>query len=248
MITLPLKTEKITVNSSPLIEIVDAAVAEIPDSSILVITSKIVSICEGRVVKIGAKDKQMLVREESDMYIPPEKSKYDISLTITRNMLIPTAGIDESNGNGYYILWPADPYVTAAAVRRHLAEKFGRANVGVLITDSKTTPMRLGTTGTALGYSGFSALNNYIGAPDLFGRELKVTKANVADGLAASAVLAMGEGNEQTPLCLISDIPFVRFDPGYPTAQETEELHISLADDIYSPLIQSAPWQKGDKQ
>ncbi|GJQ53410.1 MAG: hypothetical protein HKUEN02_22570 [Anaerolineaceae bacterium] len=115
----------------------------------------------------------------------------------------------------------------------------------MLITDSKTTPLRLGTTGVSLAYAGFSALNNYIGEPDLFGRELKVTKANVADGLAASSVLVMGEGSEQTPLALITDIPFVHFDPEAPTPEESKELRIPLTLDIYAPLITGASWKKG---
>lgn len=243
-----IKTPKITVASHSLFEILDAAITELSDTSILVITSKIVSICEGRVVKIGTIEKQQLIEQESQRFIPPQKSKYDISLTIARNMLIPTAGIDESNGNEYYVLWPADPYKTATDIRNFLIKKYKISDVGVLITDSKTTPLRWGTSGVGLAHAGFDALNNYIGTPDIFGKKLKVTKANVADGLAAAAVVAMGEGDEQTPLALITDVPFVHFSANAPTPDEIRDLVIDPQEDLYAPLIENAPWKKGSAE
>ncbi len=245
MIVEPIKTDKIIVGGPSLWEVLEKSIPTLPNHSILAITSKIVSICEGRVVRIGTADKRDLIEAESQYYIPPEKSKYDISLTITRDILIPTAGIDESNGNGYYILWPSDPQKTANEIRKKLVSKFKQPNIGVLITDSTTTPMRLGITGIAISYSGFSALNNYIGEKDLFERTLKVTKANVANALAASAVLVMGEGSEQRPLARISDIPFVHFDEKAPSTNELKELRISSEDDVYAPLITSTAWVRG---
>jgi putative folate metabolism gamma-glutamate ligase len=242
---VPIKTQKIVAGTQPLYAILDVAVSDMPEQSILIITSKIISLTEGSVVPIRAVDKRSLIEQEAELYIPPEKSKYDITLTITRNTLIPTAGIDESNGDGNYVLWPREPEKTAREIRDYLKKRFHQKELGVLITDSKTTPLHLGTTGVAIAYAGFSALNNYIGEPDLFGRPLKVTKANVADGLAAAAVLVMGEGNEQTPLALVTDVPFVCFDEHAPTNEETTELRIPLELDIYAPLITSVPWVKG---
>lgn len=246
MIVNAIKTDKITTDQHALTAVLDSAISSLSDQSILVITSKIVSICEGRVVKIGTQKKDTLIHNEADFYIPSEKSKYDITLTITRNTLIPTAGIDESNGNDYYILWPNDPYRTAKEIRAYLAKRFSLTNVGVLITDSRTSPLRWGTMGVALAYAGFDALNNYIGTPDIFGRKLKVTKANVADGLSAAAVAAMGEGDEQTPLAVITDCAFVHFDENAPTDVDLKELAIDPSEDLYGPLIQSAPWKKGN--
>ena len=132
-----------------------------------------------------------------------QKNIYGIDLTIKNNILIPNAGIDESNGAGYFILWPKDPYKSARQIHQYLKKRFKIKNIGIIITDSKTTPLRWGTTGTSLAHYGFLALNNYIGREDIFGRKLRFTRANIADGLAAAAVCAMGEGSEQTPLCLI---------------------------------------------
>ena len=247
MIVTPIHTDKIRIGSGPLWDILDHAFPVIQEKDIIVITSKIVSICEGRVVKVGDREKTDLIHEEAEWYLPPEKSKYDISLTITRSTLIPTAGIDESNGDGYYILWPSDPYKTAKDMREKLVAKFGLHDLGVLITDSKTTPSRYGTTGLAIGFSGFHALNNYIDTPDIFGKHLHVTKANVADGLAASAVLTMGEGDEQTPIARIEDADMVHFDAEAPSDKEQKDLLISLDLDMYAPLLLSAPWVKGKK-
>ena len=123
-------------------------------------------------------------------------------------------------------------------------DKFKLKNLGVLITDSTTAPLRWGVKGIAIAHSGFSALNDYVGKPDLLGRKLKVTKVNVVDALAAAAVLTMGEGNEQMPLALIEDIPFVQFQDRNPTKKELEELRISLDDDLYSPLLKTVKWKK----
>lgn len=246
---LPIKTHKITSADTDILAIIDRYITSLKDYSILVVTSKIVSICEGRIQKINYatehKDKEKLVKEESELYIDKEENQYGFYLTITQNLLIPTAGIDESNGNGYYILWPEKPYTTANKIREHLYEKFGISNVGVLITDSKTTPLRWGTTGVSIAHSGFAALNDYMGKPDLFDRTMRVTKANVADGLAAGAVSVMGEGQESTPLAIISDISNIEFTNRNATEDEINNLKIVLDDDVYAPILKRAPWKKG---
>ncbi|MBI4101402.1 MAG: coenzyme F420-0:L-glutamate ligase [Candidatus Nealsonbacteria bacterium] len=245
----PIRTHKIRPGQESLFEILDRYLVRFGERSILAITSKIVSICEGRVVKIKAStkeiDKRKLIEKEAEYFLPPEQNKYGITLTVKDSLLIPTAGIDESNGAGYFILWPKDPQGTANQVRRYLISRFSIQNAGVIITDSKTTPLRWGTTGASVAQSGFSTLNDYIGKPDIFGRKLKVTKANIADALASSAVLVMGEGSEQTPLAIIKDIPFVRFQRRNPSQKEIKEARINMADDLYGPLLRGVRWQKG---
>lgn len=248
MIVTPIKTEAITPEKQrDLTSILDTFLVSLEEKSILVITSKIVSICEGSVVPISQAQKSDLIKQQSSLYIPPEQSKYNITLTVKDNTLIPTAGIDESNGNGYYILWPKDSHQTTIQVWEYLKKKFSLKEVGVIITDSKTTPLRRGTTGISLGFCGFSSLNNYINTPDIFGRNLHVTMANIADGLAASAVMVMGEGNEQTPLAIIKDVPFVQFVSTPPSREELKENNIPLSEDLYAPLLEAVPWQKGEK-
>jgi putative folate metabolism gamma-glutamate ligase len=247
MHVVSIKTHKITVEDNTLITLLDQYVPALDDGSVLCITSKIVAICEGRVVKAEAVDKQQLIEQEAEYFLPPSSNKYNVTLTVKNNLLIASAGLDESNGNGYYVLWPRDSQRTANEVRAYLCQRFGLQRVGVLITDSKTTPLRWGVIGVSVAHSGFQAVNNLIGTPDIFGRELHMTRVDVADALAASAVLVMGEGREQTPLAVISDVPFVNFQDRDPTADELERLRIDMADDLYGPLLTSVKWEKGGK-
>jgi F420-0:gamma-glutamyl ligase len=119
--------------------------------------------------------------------------------------------------------------------------------VGVIITDSKTTPLLWGVTGVAIAHAGFKALHDLIGQPDLFGRLLKMEKVNVAQGLATAAVLVMGEAAEQTPLATITDIPGIEWQDRIPTGEELAALRIELADDAYAPILEKAHWQTGGR-
>jgi putative folate metabolism gamma-glutamate ligase len=244
---VPVKTDPISARDRDLFAILERYVLVLAERSILAVTSKIVAICEGRVVEIGDVAKSALIEQEAELFLPPTESKYGITLTISHNLLVPTAGIDESNGDGHYVLWPRDPQRSANEIRRHLTERFALHEVGVVITDSTSRPLRLGVTGVALAHSGFAALNDYAGHPDVFGRPLAVTKANVRDGLAAAAVLVMGEADEQMPLAVIDDLPFVTFQERNPTAEDLATLRISLEDDLYAPLLTRAPWRKGGR-
>ena len=225
--------------------ILDKYIKSVKERSVVVITSKIVSICEGRVVKIGKADKEKLIEKEAEYFLPPEKSKYNVTVTIKGNLLAASAGIDESNGAGYYILWPKNPQKTANEARKYLQKRFSIKKVGVIITDSKTTPLRWGTTGASISYSGFLPIYSYIGKRDIFGREFEMQKANIADALSAAAVLVMGEGSEQTPLAVIEDIPFVKFQEKNPSKKELRNFHINIDDDLYGPLLKGVKWQKG---
>ena len=98
---------------------------------------------------------------------------------------------------------------------------------------------------SVVAHSGFAALNDYRGKPDLFGRALRMTTVNVANALAVAAVLIMGEGSESTPMALISDLPFVQFQSRNPSKKELAALRIDPADDLYAPLLTSVAWQKG---
>ena len=73
-------------------------------------------------------------------------------------------------------------------------------------------------------------------------------KSNIADSLATAAVTVMGEGNEQQPLAIIEDLPFVAFQDRNPTAKELEELKIKLEDDVYASLLTSVTWKTGMKK
>ena len=242
MIITPIKTKIISARDNTE-AILDKYIHDLKDGSILAVTSKIISIVEGN-IREKTHSKDDLIEEEADLYL---KTRSGFALTIKDNILIPSAGIDESNSDGQYILWPEDSFASAQKIRSYLADKFKIKNLGVIITDSKTAPLRYGTTGVAIGYYGFQALRDYRGKDDIFGRKMEVTRANYIDALAGASVLVMGEGDEMTPMALIEDLSFVKFDSNSPTKEERENLKISIDEDIYAPLLASVPWKKGRK-
>lgn len=240
-----IKTHKITKKDKDIFKILDVYIKDLKEKSVVAVTSKIIAICEGRLVSKNAATKDELTEQEAEWYLPRHLSKYDFCISIKNNTFTASAGVDESNGNGYYVLWPSNPQKSANEIRSYLKKKFGIEHVGVIITDSKTMPLRWGVTGVAIAHSGFSALNSYIGKPDVFGRLLKAEKLNVSDTLATAAVGVMGEGNEQTPLAIIEDLPFVKFQKGNPSQRELAGLHIELEDDLYAPLLRGVKWRRG---
>lgn len=242
----PVKTRKVEPGSGDIFGLLDDSLKNLSEGSIVAITSKVVAICEGRVVPIGKEDLQKLVIQESDYYLPLSLNKFGFSFTIVHNTLIPRAGIDESNGNGNYILWPENPVESANKIRDHLIKKYDLKKIGVVITDSTARPLHYGLEGTAIGYSGFLPQNDFVGKPDLFGRNLTVTYPNIADSLAAAAVLVMGESNEQMPITVIEDVPFIEFQDRNPTKEELDKFYISMdKDDLFDPFLKNMPWQKG---
>jgi putative folate metabolism gamma-glutamate ligase len=242
-----LKTELITAGVAELLPLLERVLDDLEEGSVIAVTSKIVSLCENSVIPLDQIDKNELVVRESDLYLPASLSKYGHHFTITNNTLIPMAGVDESNGDGQYVLWPKDVQATANRVRAWAKQKFGLSQIGVIITDSTCHPLRRGTNGIMLAYSGFRALNDYVGQPDLFGRPFTVSQADVAGGLAAAAVLQMGEGAEQTPIAVLTELPFVHFQDRDPTADELATVIIPLEEDLFAPFLRSVQWRRGTR-
>ncbi|MCB2072177.1 MAG: coenzyme F420-0:L-glutamate ligase [Novosphingobium sp.] len=121
--------------------------------------------------------------------------------------VLANAGIDASNveegDEGAVLLWPQDPDASARAIREEIAELSG-ARPAVIIADSMGRAWRIGTTGAAIGCAGLTVLDDQRGrGKDLFGRTLQATVIAVADSIAATAALAMGEGAEGTPAALV---------------------------------------------
>lgn len=246
MITTPLKTKKILSGESTLVEILNQYVKRFPEKSILAISSKIVSLCEGR-VKPLTENKERLLQEEADYFLP-EKYRHHNSLSITHHAFIGSAGIDESNAAGQFVLLPEDSKKTVSLIYRYLRKRFRVKDCGVIITDSHSTPLRRGASGIALAYRGFVGLKDYRGTPDVFGRKLRVEQANITDALAASAVLAMGEGNEQTPLVLIEKPNGVVFKQNAPSQKELAEFFVDIENDIFAPIFNLKRLKKGKKK
>jgi coenzyme F420-0:L-glutamate ligase len=130
-------------------------------------------------------------------------------LTIKNGILTPNAGVDLKNSpSGCVTLWPRKPDRSANRVRGFLNRKF-HCRIGVVLVDSRVTPLRLGTTGLAIGVSGFMPVEDYRRQVDLFGRRVHVTRMAVADDLASAAHLLMGESDEGIGLVLIRNAPIV---------------------------------------
>lgn len=225
----------------------------LPENSVLAISSKIISYCQGRLVKKEANPKEQkhaLVRKEAELYTDPNFSKFDLMLTIKNATLIVNAGIDESNaflnGESCFVLWPEKIQETLNAVWRHLRNKHNLKNFGVITTDSRSFPLRWGVVGTAIAYCGFKSLNNHIGQKDIFGRAMVMEQVNAAEALGVAATFEMGEVAEKTPFVLVSDLKKVQFLDHEPTEEELENNKIALKDDLYSSLLTGADWQKGD--
>ncbi|MDP1722972.1 MAG: coenzyme F420-0:L-glutamate ligase [Candidatus Gottesmanbacteria bacterium] len=230
-----------------LLAILDQYLPKLHEGDILAVTSKIVSICEQSLVKNdGQTDKLTLIKQEADRYLDlPLSETYGMTITIKNHKLVANSGIDESNGNGYFILWPRNPFESAAMIWTHVQQKSHLKNIGVIVTDTHVDPLQWGTLGRSIAWCGIEPLKNYIGTPDIFGKNLHATKASVIDSLAAAAVSVMGEGNEQTPLALIRNFPFASYLSRPPNQKEIQALEISLDDDMYAPLLTSVKWKKG---
>ncbi|HSX04886.1 MAG TPA: coenzyme F420-0:L-glutamate ligase [Candidatus Saccharimonadales bacterium] len=251
MIVTPIKTRKVLPGALSIEALLDEALPALSEQSIVVVTSKVVSLCENNVRPLEGTDREALLREEAELYFVDDRGKTEKRLynfTIKQKTLIPASGIDLSNSGGCYILWPRDPLASAEAIRQHLMQRDGLQQVGVIITDSTIGLSRWGTLGIAIGHSGFEPVKDYIGTPDLFGRTLMLSKSNLAGGLAAAAVAVMGEGAEQTPIAVIEAANGVDFWQADQTTGNPGVYYISpLDDDPFQPFFASAKWEKGGK-
>jgi len=240
----PFKTVRVEGKDICLKDVIEQALPKLENGDILALTSKIVSLCQGRYISKEKISKYNLISQEADLLLQTDQNPYNLFLTIKDGLLIPSAGIDESNGLNVYILYPKDVQEVAFSLWDHLRTNHDLQDLGILITDSHTTPLRRGVTGIALGWCGFEPLYSYVNKPDVYGHPLRVTQINILDALAASSVFVMGEGDEQTPLALIREAPKISFLNRRPTSLEEKNIKISLEEDLYGPLFQSAKWLK----
>ncbi|MEK7619206.1 MAG: coenzyme F420-0:L-glutamate ligase [Patescibacteria group bacterium] len=231
----PIKTRIFTPPQDDLFSVLEDSLPALQEGDILLITSKVLAIHQGRCVRISNQlEKDRLIRTEADRLVPRSRvpGQYAI-LTLKNHTLVASAGIDESNGNGYYILWPKDVQKLLRSIWSRLRKANGISWLGIIATDSHMVPMRYGVLGVSIGWFGFHPLIDRKGAPDLFGRKLLCTTINIPDALAAAGVLLMGESNESTPLLLARGVASIRF-----TSKDTApELLIPPEDDIYKPLL-----------
>jgi len=200
------------------------------DGDILVVTQKIISKQEGRIVDLSTvipsilaqgigseykKDPQLLevILSESKRIVRMENG---IIIVETKNGFIcANAGVDESNvPNGFVTLLPLDPDKSAQNLREEILKKSGKS-IAVLISDTFGRPFRLGQTDCAIGVSGIDSILNYVGKKDTFGKLLRVTEMAIADEICSASELVMGK----TTGCPATIIRNYKFTPSNDSAK-----------------------------
>ena len=190
--------------------VVAAAAPWLRDGDVLVVTSKVVSKCEGRLVDapVDAEARDTLRRKLVDAEAVRVLARKGRTL-ITENKLgvvQAASGVDGSNVDaGELALLPVDPDASAAALRAGLRERLG-VTVGVVVTDTMGRAWRNGQTDAAVGAAGLAVLHNYAGAFDRHGNELLVTEIAVADEIAAAADLVKGKLTA-IPVAVVRGLP-----------------------------------------
>ncbi len=212
---------------------------KLEDNDILVISQKIVSKSEGnmvdlndvtpsheaqklagevgkdpRIVHLILKESRRVVRKRRDVLITEQK----------KGWICADAGVDFSNvpGDNVTIL-PEDPDRTAGVIRNRIRENL-KVNIAVLICDSQGRPFRMGSVGVALGYAGLAGLVSRIGDEDLYHYRLHHTKIAIADQIASSALLVMGETNEGVPAAIVRGLDlFPKFGTGQQLIRPADE-------------------------
>lgn len=192
----------------------------VSDGDIVVVSSKFVSMSQGSLVELGkikptkqaseiaeklsmdARLAELVIRESDFMFsgVP------GFILAVKDGVIAPNAGIDRSNvQHGYAILHPREPFKVAEILRREFLSHVGK-KVGIVITDSRLMPTRIGTIGIAIAVAGFEPVQDLRGTKDLFGNTLRVTLKATADSIATAANMIMGESNESIPIVLVRNL------------------------------------------
>ena len=162
------------------------------DGDVLVVTQKVVSKSEGRIVT--ADEKEAAVLGETKRVLRRAPGGMLISET-RHGFVCANAGVDESNVElGKIALLPLDPDASARKVRSKVAHLTG-ADVGVIVSDTFGRAWRLGQTDVAIGVAGFDPFLDYRGTTDVEGRELHATRICIADEIAGAAEMVMGKAD-----------------------------------------------------
>jgi len=206
---------------------------KLTERSVICVSAKVVAVAQGRTVDC-ADDAEFaqLVAAESDEVLDDTQPW---TLSIAQGCLLANAGIDRSNAPaGKVILLPTDTQQWCNEFVVQLCELSGLRQLGVLVTDSATMPLRRGLTGVALAWAGFIGVSDERGKRDLYGRKLKVSHIAVADNLASAAQIYYGQADERVPFVVVSDCAALQFTgaPQSPTAAQ-----ISRSEDLFAPLF-----------
>ena len=166
------------------------------DRDVVVVTQKIVSKAEGRLVAVDPNDPtshKKLVEEEAVRVL---RRRGELMITETKHGFIcANSGVDLSNvERGYAALLPVDSDRSARRIRDIIRAKLG-VEVGVIVSDTFGRPWRMGLTDVAIGVAGIAGVVDLRGTPDALGRTMQVTEVCVADQLAGAAEMVMGKSS-----------------------------------------------------
>ena len=205
-----------------------AAGLGLENGDVLVVAQKVVSKVEGRTVNLaevtpsdrarelarpGEKDPRVVevILRESRRVVRAERGVLIVEHRL--GFVCANAGVDHSNVSGegeageWVLLLPEDPDGSARSLRQGLESWSGKL-LGVLIIDSHGRAWRMGTVGVAIGVSGFPALVDLRGRPDLYGYRLRITQVGLADEIAAAASALMGQADERRPVVHVRGLPY----------------------------------------
>jgi coenzyme F420-0:L-glutamate ligase/coenzyme F420-1:gamma-L-glutamate ligase len=183
-----------------------AAHAALVDGDVVVVTQKIVSKAEGRLVPVDPDDPLSHKQAVLDESVRVLRRRGDLIMTETRHGFVcANAGVDLSNvERGYAALLPVDPDRSARRLRDGL-RALADVEVGVIVSDTFGRTWRRGLTDVAIGCAGVAAIVDLRGTSDSTGRELQVTEVCVADELAGAAELVMGK-SERIPVAIVRGV------------------------------------------
>ena len=171
-----------------------AAAADLRSGDVLVVTQKVVSKAEGRLVQVDESDPAARRRLAESEAVRVLRRRGDLVITETRHGFVcANAGVDLSNmALGWAALLPVDPDRSARRIRDGIRARCG-ADVGVIVSDTFGRPWRRGVTDIAIGCAGIAAVVDLRGQRDAMGRTLVATEVCVADEITAAADLVMGK-------------------------------------------------------
>jgi coenzyme F420-0:L-glutamate ligase len=199
------------------------------EKDVLVIASKVLAVSQGRVVPVRDLDykkghlKEIIQKEGGKLF----ETNY-CWLTYKDGHLIPNAGVDKSNvKDGKVVLWPKNVIKHAREIQESLRKTYKLRNLGVIISDSTTAPLRPGVHGISLGSHGFIAVEDCRGHNDIYGKKMMVTRRAMADSLATAAIIIMGETNARIPFAIVRGAP-VKF-----TNKKVRRQFIPLKSDLF---------------
>ncbi len=214
-------------------DVIVAACAEPPngplaDGDVLVVTQKIVSKAEGRLVEVDPEDPRSHKRLVEEEAVRVVRRRGDLIITETRHGFIcANSGIDLSNvERGQAALLPLDSDRSARRIRDIVRARCG-VEVGVIVSDTFGRPWRRGLTDVAIGVAGVAGVVDLRGTPDALGREMQVTEVAVADELASAAEMVMGKSSG-IPVAVVRGV-----DPAWLRESAISELVRPASEDLF---------------